>query len=314
MSEGRYWLRLLAVCFFGGGLLFYTVLNLTVRGGKVTLPDLKGLSKTAASRRLEGLGLKMAVREERFDSRTPYGVVLDQDIDPGTTLKSGRTVELTLSMGTKVASVPELRGTLSLRQATLLLDQNGLVQGVVDAISNTLPRDTVLAQSPEPGIEVPRGAAVSLLISSGPELKSWVMPDFKGDPVSKARSFLKAMGLVLRRVTEKKLPGVAPGTVASQSLSAGAKVEEGLEVALVVAEGAAELEAPRLAAIEYLVPEEGFVERRVRILVTDSQGERTVFNAMAKPGEAVRVEPRVRGKASYRVNLAGQLLEEVEIP
>ena len=38
------------------------------------------------------------------------------------------------------------------------------------------------------------------------------------------------------------------------------------------------------------------------------------YDQALKPGEAVRVEPRVRGKASYRVNLAGQLFEEVEIP
>lgn len=313
-AEKKYWVKLGVVCGVGGLLLFYLVLNLTVKGGKVSMPDLKGQGRAAAERKLSGLGLSMNVREERFSTAAPYGTVLEQDIEPGATIKRGRSVELILSKGTKIVRVPSLKGLASSRQARLLLEQNGLLLAVEDFVHDNAPADQVLAQSPDEGVEVARGAAVSLLCSLGPGKKAWVMPDFKGSESALARSTAQLMGLVLRRVTEKEIPGLAPGSVASQSLTAGARVEEGYELALVVAAGQASAEGARLALISYDVPEDGVTERRVLITVTDRLGQRAVYNRMLKPGYSVSFETRVHGAASYSVSLSGETVETKELP
>ena len=312
MNEQRYWTRLAATCVVGGALLFYLVLNLTVKGGKVDMPDLHGQGRGAAEFKLRSLGLKSVVREERF-SNSPYGSVLEQDIEAGATIKRGRTVELILSKGTKIVAVPQLTGLVSPRQARLLLEQNGLEVSVEDSVADESPKDTVLAQSPQPGVEVPRGAAVSILYSSGPAKDGWVMPDMRGIDLTAARGLASRMGLILRHVTEKDMKTVAPGMVAMQSLSPGARVEDGMELNLVAATGTADGPMARLAAIEYSVPEDGVTERRVLIIVTDALGQHTIYNRMVKPGEEVKVEARVRGKASYKVTLSGVDVEEKEL-
>lgn len=313
MSEARYWIRLISACFVAGLLVFYLVLNLAVKGGKVVMPDLKGLTRSAAQHRLQAMGLSMAVREERFDSHA-YGAVLEQDIEPGATIKRGRSVELILSKGSKVVTVPGLKGMGSFRQAKLLLDQNGLELGVEDFIYDESPKDTVLAQAPEAGVEVARGASVSLLASLGRQAGAWVMPDFTLGDAATARFKAKKMGLVLRQVTQKSVPGAAPGAVLAQSLTAGARVEVGAELNLLVAAGEASVEAARLASLVYEVPEDAATERRVRITIIDSLGQRPIYNEMAKPGDKIKVETRVHGKASYKVKLAGEDVEEKEIP
>ncbi len=125
---------------------------------------------------------------------------------------------------------------------------------------------------------------------------------------------MRALGLVLRGVTEKDAPSSPPGAVLSQTLAPGSRVEEGSELNLVVAKGSAFQENARLVRIQVPIPADTTAERRVRILVTDASGQRTVYNAMTKPGEDLSLEVRVSGKAAYVVNLAGQDLEEKELP
>jgi hypothetical protein len=118
----------------------------------------------------------------------------------------------------------------------------------------------------------------------------------------------------LRRVTEKEIKDVPPGRVAAQSLSPGARTEEGTELALVVSQGGDAGAPARLAEIDYDLPEDGVTERRVLITVTDTLGQRAVYNRMVKPGESIKLEARVHGAASYSVSLGGEVAEEKEIP
>ncbi|MES2200861.1 MAG: PASTA domain-containing protein [candidate division FCPU426 bacterium] len=314
-GESRYWIRLLLSSLGLGALVFYLMLNLSVKGGKAVMPDLKGLNRTAAERALRSAGLHMAVKSERFVSGQPAGAVVEQDIEAGTTVKRGRNVSVVLSKGAKSVAVPGLKGLTSSRQAGLLLDQNGLVLGVQDFIHDDSEKDTVVAQSPEAGVELPRGTAVSLLVSLGRERQAWVMPDLRRGDAEAARDKARRMGLILRGVTEKDAPQSPPGSVLSQSLRPGARVEEGSELNLVVATGGSSSAPARLVRIEYKMPDGGGgAEKRVRIVVTDVSGQRPAYNSMARPGEKISVELRVRGKASYVVNLSGQDLEERELP
>lgn len=72
----------------------------TLRVGcdSVTVPELRGLSETAALRLLERLGLCPA-RSEYEHSSCPAGTVTRQSVAPGTALPSGGCVTLTVSLG-----------------------------------------------------------------------------------------------------------------------------------------------------------------------------------------------------------------------
>ena len=150
MSEAKFWLRVAALAALSGFLAFALVLRVSVKGGSVKMPDLKGLTQQAAAVKLHNLGLDMQVREERY-SDAPYGAVLEQSLEPDAVLKRGRTIAVVVSIGNKVLAVPSVVGVPSSRQARLLLEQNGLALGRTATIYAAEPADTVLAQSPEPG-------------------------------------------------------------------------------------------------------------------------------------------------------------------
>jgi serine/threonine-protein kinase len=314
VKELLFWLKLTALGVLLGSSVFFCVMQASLKGGTVTMPDLRGMPKGSAELKLNSAGLKMNVREERYSSTAPYGAVLEQSLEPGVTLKRGRTIAVVVSIGDKVLSVPQLVGSPSERQADLILDQNGLAVGRTAFIASSQPQGTVLAQSPESGQQVTRGEGVSLLVSSGPALVSRLMPDLRGRSLDDARALAGRMGLVLRRVLESTVQGATPGSVLGQSLSPDARVALGTELVLTVAPGGSAQVPPRLVTISYTLPDDGVQERRLLILVQDSMGQRPVYNRMREPGTSVNQDVKVYGPATALISVGGALVETRNIP
>ena len=95
------------------------------------------------------------------------------------------------------------------------------------------PAGLVLGQSPEAGTEVDEGSSVRLVVSTGPPRET--VPDVVGETQSQAVTALTAAGFetdVAEAFSDKKA-----GVVVSQKPAAGAALEEGGTVALVVSKG-----------------------------------------------------------------------------
>jgi serine/threonine-protein kinase len=316
VKELLFWGRLLALGVLLALVGFWTVMNLSVKGGTVTMPSLKGLPKAAAELKLSQLGLKLQVREERYSSE-PFGTILEQSLEPGAKLKRGRTIAVVLSMGAKILQVPAVLGSSSSRQARLLLEQGGLAVGRIARVFDPdVPRDSVMAQSPEAGSAARRGEHVSLLVSAGPREVARVMPDLRGRSLREARALVERMGLVLTRVeTADPVPaGAAPGSVVFQSLSPSTRVLAGWLLTLRVAPGGAAAVPARLARLDFQMPADTTVERRLRIVVRDELGERVLHNAMEKPGASLRKEFRVYGTATAEISVNNAVVEKRDIP
>lgn len=313
MSEAKFWLRVAALAALSGFLAFALVLRVSVKGGSVKMPDLKGLPQQAAALKLHNLGLDMQVREERY-SDAPYGAVLEQSLEPDAVLKRGRTIAVVVSIGNKVLAVPSVVGVPSSRQARLLLEQNGMALGRTALIYAPDPADTVLAQSPEPGSQAMRGEGVSLLISQGPAPLQRLMPDLRGRSLDDARNLATRVGLVLRRVTETAAADAAPGSVVDQSLTPSTRVDAGSELYLSVAPGGSAQVAARLATLVVSLPEDGVQERRLKVQVKDSLGQRVVYNRMEQPGANVSMDVKVHGPASAEISIGGDVVETRVIP
>lgn len=314
MRELKFWLKLGALGALMGSIVFFMVMRLSLKGGTVTMPELRGLPRKSAELKLQSLGLEMSVREERYSSTAPYGAVLEQSLEPGATLKRGRNIAVVVSIGDKVLTVPQLVGSPSARQARLLLDQNGLSTGRTAYVVSDQPAETVLAQSPESGQQATRGEGVSLLVSAGPAPVCRVMPELRGRSLDEARALAGRMGLVLRKVLESSAQGAVPGSVISQSLAPASKVGMGAELNLTVAPGGSAQVAARLSTVTYTLPEDGVQERRLRIVVRDSLGQRVVFNRMAQPGSTVTQDVQAHGPATAEISIGGTVVETTEIP
>lgn len=181
-------------------LSIYITIRVVISSNEVTVPDLTGQTLERSRAVLETAGLRLERTGERFDPRVPAGEVISQAPPPGSAIKQRRKIKVIISRGTEVLIVPELAGETE-RRAALEIDRLGLQLGEVSRVSTEGAVDRVIAQDPMPGTEIFRGESVSLLVSRGPRVAAYVMPDLLGERLEEVETLLSTVGFRLSRKT-----------------------------------------------------------------------------------------------------------------
>ena len=124
---------LVVVLFFFGTLAFIDFY--TLHGEEVEVPKLTGVSEQSAYSKLKALGLKAEVRDTGYVHKAAPFEVLEQSIKPGTKIKPGRTIYLTInSNGSKRIELPDLADNCSRREAEDKLKTLGFKLGATEFI------------------------------------------------------------------------------------------------------------------------------------------------------------------------------------
>lgn len=124
---------LVVVLFFFGALAFIDFY--TLHGEEVEVPRLTGVSEQIAYSKLKALGLKAEVRDTGYVHKAAPFEVLEQSIKPGTKIKPGRTIYLTInSNGSKRIELPDLADNCSRREAEDKLKTLGFKLGATEFI------------------------------------------------------------------------------------------------------------------------------------------------------------------------------------
>jgi serine/threonine-protein kinase len=212
-------LGLIAVAVFAGvAYLAYTLLG---AGGKqVAVPRVTGLNKAVATSTLENLGLIVKATAKASDT-VPVDVVITQDPQQGVRVDQGSTVALTVSSGSATAQVPDVR-SFTQEQARAAIEEAGLVVGSTETVDAAdVDKGRVVATVPKATSSVAKGSSVKLQLSSG----QVEVPDVTNKSFTEASSILAKLRISVVRETE---PSDQPeGTVLSQDLTAGTKVDAG---------------------------------------------------------------------------------------
>jgi eukaryotic-like serine/threonine-protein kinase len=108
--------------------------------------------------------------------------------------------------------------------------------------SDTIDRNLVATEKPGPDAHVRDGSTITLALSRGVQMVT--VPKLHGHTASEAASILKAHQLQRGRVNERYSPNVAKGDVISSQPAAGARVEHGSKVNLLVSNGPRPLTVP----------------------------------------------------------------------
>jgi serine/threonine-protein kinase len=184
---------------------------------------------------LEREGLELVVDGEREDPDIPQGSIVSQMPPAYSTVKKARRIYVVVSKGAQMCRVPNVTDS-SRRQAEVRLRQSGLRLGTVEAVeSHLVPGGVVIAQDPLAGAEVTRGSAVDITMSLGSPGPERTVPDLVGEFMDDARAILQKRGLKVGRVKYEPSMVHLPDTVLKQVPEAGAVVEKGRRVDLVVA-------------------------------------------------------------------------------
>lgn len=236
LSRAARQLLALLLGILAGVLLFDRLLMpLVVRHrDEAQVPSIGGSDLAQAESMLRGLGLRPVVMPGRHHAAVSRGQVLEVSPQPGLSVKRGRQVFLTPSLGTFHRTVPDLVGQ-SMRLARLRLGDAGLSVGqVMYAANDLVGDDLVMATEPEGGTPAPDNGTVSLLVSrERPSVPYW-LPDLRGLPGAASEVLLEQGGF---RVSVEHGDGGQPGTVVRQDPPPGTPLWPGTRVVLGVAPG-----------------------------------------------------------------------------
>jgi N-acetylmuramoyl-L-alanine amidase len=130
---------------------------------KVVVPDVSKMTLEQATSLLDAKGLNPKVRASLPHDTIPNGSVTAQDPPPGTELKKGQEVGLTLSTGPQGFALPDFRN-LQLEDVKKQLQEMGLQFKVTKVIDPTRP-GTVLNQVPAPQSAVVPDQLIELTVA-----------------------------------------------------------------------------------------------------------------------------------------------------
>ncbi len=141
------------------------------KGGEaMEMPDVKGLSRSAAESRIAKIGLKVGSIYDKY-SKEDAGTVIATDPSPGAKINKGAVVDLTISKGekTKKVSVPDMTGG-TLEAAKKALSDKNLRVGSVTKQPSQQAAGTIVSQFPANG-EVEEGSSVDLVVAEAEPAK-----------------------------------------------------------------------------------------------------------------------------------------------
>jgi len=149
---------------------FFSLRYYTKHGQGLNVPVLKGLDFNQAVNKLEELGLRYEV-DSVYIMDSPPGIVVDQDPNAGTFVKSNRTIYLTINTALAPnAKFPDIE-LKTLTEAQALIESFGLKLGDTTYKAD-VSRDVVLqatfgGQVIKPGESLPKGSRIDLVLGDG---------------------------------------------------------------------------------------------------------------------------------------------------
>jgi serine/threonine-protein kinase len=203
----------------------------------VAVPAVAGASEAGARARMKQAGLA-ATRSTAASATVRRGFAIRTVPAAGAAVRPGSSVALYVSSGAPPSrlSVPAVRG-LAEREARFVLEDLGLRVARDEAPSAQIARGRATGTSPPADARVRSGARVTLFVSGGPPADERVaVPRVAGSAERVALRRLRAAGLdPLARPTPSE--DVAAGIAIGTEPTAGARVERGARVRLLVSSG-----------------------------------------------------------------------------
>jgi len=206
----------------------------TKQGKECVVPQIVGLRLEQAEDSLMRLGLGARVTLEEYSPEKPPGEILSQNPEAGKVIKKGRNIRVVVSKGGELVEVPKLKG-ISLRQAEIMLSEIGLEMGdIFLTYDDSLPEEVVVFANPSFGTTIPKGSSVSLTVNRLTQEGAVIVPQFIGKNADEAHELARRAGLEIGIIRYKVDNSLLPRTVIEQIPKAGAEVNRGSSVELVI--------------------------------------------------------------------------------
>lgn len=235
----RRWPRVLAgllvvLAAFGGAAYWWFEVRIPSHG----VVDVTGMSLDRAEQELERQGFRVSPSYVRRDGTDPDEVV-GQRPAAGEGLEEGRTVKLTVSLGNTLVTLPPLDSTMDEATVTATLAAAGLEVGArTEPYDENVPAGFLVGAgstvTPDAGGQVPRGTAVDVIISKGPQPRV-IPPGLVGQPLSTVQKVLTDLQLQVNVTPEFSDQPV--DTVLRLNVNDNAEVARGTVIEIATSKG-----------------------------------------------------------------------------
>ena len=221
----------------------------------------------------------MEVVKEIFHKEIAEGKIVSQDPLPDTKTKAGRVIQVVVSKGPELVSVPNVVGSHYITADVSLTNAGLLVGEIKQEYSSEYDKDFVIRQDPKAGEMITEKSKVNLVLSKGPEPVNIPMPSVINMNLTEATEELQKLGLSVGEITRKESNLYLKNVVMEQDPAPGQEILQGSEVKLVVSDGPGP--TAQAANVKVNMYQGGIV----RIDVKDVTGTRTVYEKAHSRGE-----------------------------
>jgi beta-lactam-binding protein with PASTA domain len=224
--------------------------NLVISSGPqmVTVPNVEGLAQDAATTAITAAKLTGGTVTQQISNTVATGKVISQDPASGSSVAQGSPVNLVISSGPQMVTVPNVEGLAQDAATTAIAGAKLTVGTVTQQTSDTVTTGKVISQDPANGNSVAQGSPVNLMISSGPQMVT--VPNVEGLTQAAATTAITAAKLTVgTTVTQQSSSTVATGNVISQDPASANSVAQGSPVNLVISSGPQMVTVPNVEGL-----------------------------------------------------------------
>jgi serine/threonine-protein kinase len=277
------------------GVSAYLTLTLIIKSeDTVIVPNLVGKDVVSALELLTDLKLNTKVSGSEYSQQFPKNHVTFQEPDAGSEIKSDRDVRIIISKGAKNILMPNI-ANLSEQQARMIIEENGFTRGQMShTYSGLVEPAHVILQIPSAGTMITRGAKVDILVSSGPRPVRYVMPELSGHSLDQAMLMIENANLTVGKIRSRFDNRKSRNRVIRQDPPAGYGVNVSDPVHLVINRpsgnaGGDRLHRPLYGSLLQHRIKSGFLKKRVRVEMENSNSATDLFDDYVKAGDEIWV-------------------------
>ncbi|CCI81935.1 Stk1 family PASTA domain-containing Ser/Thr kinase [Lactobacillus hominis] len=228
--------------WIGAGIAFVGIMLILGfalgRKDDVNVPNVANLTESQAKDSILASGLKIGKVTRKNSSTVKKGYLIFSSPSAGSTVKNGDKINLIVSKGPKMVSVPDVSG-MRYSSARNKLEKLGFSVERNDTYSTDIPKNDVITQDVDPGQKLdPNKTTITLTVSKGArnsKPRQIKLRDLTGYSIKGAQDYAHDNGLNLR-ITEQE-DSAQKDTVIKQDPAPGSMVDRGSTLHLIVSKG-----------------------------------------------------------------------------
>lgn len=167
----------------------------------VTVPTVLRHTTSQAEAVLHDANLALGTVTEAYDEEVSEGLIVRQSLKAGTKAKVGSSVDVVISKGPQVFSMPDLKDYTK-EAAIEALTKLGVKEESIsfeEESSSTIPKDIVISHTPAAGEDVKQDQQITIVLSAGEDIENLVLHQ----PYSKAKTLIEEAGLHIAKITKE---------------------------------------------------------------------------------------------------------------